>query len=44
MTVWPMYEHHFKEFKDREDVMILNGEISTEKCLNYVLKCIIEEL
>lgn len=40
--VWPMYIKHFNEFKNKDDdnMVILNGELSKEKCLNYVLNCI----
>lgn len=44
MIVWPEYEKHMKTFKDREDILFLNGEASPEKCFQYVLKCLIEEL
>lgn len=40
MCVWPMYERHFQEFKDRKDVYVLNGEIPQENILNYVLNCV----
>lgn len=40
MCVWPMYEKHFKEFKDRTDIFMLNGEVGKENILNYVLNCI----
>lgn len=40
MCVWPMYEKHFKEFKDRPDIYMLNGEVPKENILNYVLNCI----
>ncbi|XP_055687980.1 nicotinamide riboside kinase 1 [Lutzomyia longipalpis] len=34
--VWPMYEKHFQEIKDRTDIRLLNGALATEKCLDYV--------
>lgn len=40
MCVWPMYEKHFKEFRDRTDVYMLNGEVPKENIMNYVLNCI----
>ncbi|XP_058125995.1 nicotinamide riboside kinase 2 [Anopheles ziemanni] len=40
MCVWPMYEKHFQEFKDRKDIYILNGEIPQENIFNYVLNCV----
>ncbi|XP_050090582.1 nicotinamide riboside kinase 2 [Anopheles aquasalis] len=40
MCVWPMYEKHYKEFKDRKDIYVLNGEIPQENIFNYVLNCI----
>jgi hypothetical protein len=44
MVVWPAYEKHLREFKDREDVMFLNGDALPEKCFQFVLKSIIDEL
>jgi nicotinamide/nicotinate riboside kinase len=44
MTVWPMYEINFREFKERKDIMILNGDVTKERCFNYALKCIMDEL
>lgn len=44
MIVWPEYEKHLKSFKDREDVVFLNGEATPEKCFQYVLKSLLEEL
>lgn len=40
MCVWPLYEKHFKEFKDQPDIFMLNGEIPKENIFNYVLNCI----
>ena len=40
MCVWPLYEKHFQEFKDRKDIIILNGEISQEKIFKFVMNCI----
>lgn len=40
MCVWPLYEKHFKEFKDRPDMFMLNGEVPKENIFNYVLNCI----
>ncbi|XP_055703003.1 nicotinamide riboside kinase 1 [Phlebotomus papatasi] len=34
--VWPMYEKHFQEIKDRTDIRLLNGTLAPEKCLDYV--------
>lgn len=44
MVVWPSYEKHLREFKDREDVLFLNGDASPEKCLKFVVKSITDEL
>lgn len=44
MVVWPEYEKNLKTFKDREDIIFLNGEATPERCFNYVLKTIISEL
>lgn len=44
MIVWPEYEKHLKSFKDREDVVFLNGEATPEKCFQFVLKSLLEEL
>lgn len=40
MIVWPMYERHFREFRDCEDIIMLNGEIPAERLLKYSLNCI----
>lgn len=37
MIVWPEYERHLREFKDRKDVMFLNGDVSPKKILDFVL-------
>lgn len=37
MVVWPEYEKHLREFKDKKDVIFLNGEVSPEKILDFVL-------
>lgn len=44
MIVWPYYEKHLREFKDRSEVLFLNGEIPPEKCLQFVLNSLIDEL
>lgn len=36
MVVWPFYERHLREFKDREEIIFLNGAISPKKCFEYV--------
>lgn len=38
--VWPLYEKHFKKFSDSGEVIILNGSMSSEKCLFFVLNCV----
>uniref|UniRef100_A0A182K932 Deoxynucleoside kinase domain-containing protein n=1 Tax=Anopheles christyi TaxID=43041 RepID=A0A182K932_9DIPT len=40
MCVWPMYEKHYREFKGRKDIYVLNGEIPTDSIFNYVLNSI----
>lgn len=37
MIVWPMYEKHLGEFKDREDVAKINGDLSPDRLLKYIL-------
>lgn len=37
MVVWPEYERHLREFKDRKDVTFLNGEVPPEKIFDFVL-------
>lgn len=44
MVVWPSYEKHLKEFKDKEEVKFLNGDAAPEKCLEFVWRSIIDEL
>jgi nicotinamide/nicotinate riboside kinase len=44
MVVWPEYEKNLQHFKHRKDVMFLNGEASPEKCFNFVLNSLINEL
>lgn len=38
--VWPMYEQHFNEYRERHDLIILNGEAKSEQCFAFVLRCI----
>ncbi|XP_037907016.1 nicotinamide riboside kinase 1 [Hermetia illucens] len=40
MCVWPMYERHFREIRDCEEIIMLNGELSRERLLNFALRCI----
>jgi hypothetical protein len=44
MVVWPSYEKNLREFKDKNDITFLNGAAKPEKCFQYVLKSIIDEL
>lgn len=44
MVVWPAYEKHLRAFKDRREVMFLNGEIPPENCFQFVLKSLLDEL
>lgn len=44
MIVWPEYEKHMKSFKGREDIVFLNGEAAPDKCFQFVLKSLNEEL
>jgi uridine kinase len=44
MVVWPEYERHLREFKDRKDVMFLNGEVPPEKIFDFVLYNIKDQL
>lgn len=37
MCVWPMYVKNFNEFRDVEDLHVMNGELPTEKVLSFVL-------
>lgn len=40
MCVWPHYEKNFMDYRDRKDIIFLNGEISKEKIFKFVLKII----
>jgi nicotinamide/nicotinate riboside kinase len=40
MVVWPMYEKHFKEFRDVEGLVILNGALPREQIGVFVRKSI----
>lgn len=44
MCVWPMYEKHFSEIRDRNDIAVLNGDLPKERLFNYVLNCILNYL
>lgn len=44
MVVWPSYEKHLREFKDREGVLFLNGDAPPEKCFQYVLDSMLNEV
>lgn len=44
MIVWPAYMKHLREFKDREDVLFLNGDAEPEKCFNFVVESLMNEL
>jgi uridine kinase len=44
MIVWPEYEKHLKSIQNHKDVIFLNGEVSPDKCFEYVLKRLIEDL
>lgn len=44
MVVWPAYEKHLRKFKDSEDVLFLNGDAAPEKCFQFVLKTLLDEL
>lgn len=35
--VWPMYVKNFNEFRELEDLQVMNGELPTEKVFLYVL-------
>lgn len=37
VCVWPMYEQHFNELKSKEDIILLNGDATKEKCFAYAL-------
>ncbi|XP_055845380.1 nicotinamide riboside kinase 1 [Episyrphus balteatus] len=38
MCVWPFYEKNFAEFRERKDLIILNGEMCKDKIFKYVLQ------
>lgn len=38
--VWPMYMRNFEEYRDRDDVVVLNGELATERTCEFVLKAL----
>lgn len=40
LCVWPMYQQNFDEIKNKEDLILLNGETSKEKVFQYVFECI----
>lgn len=40
ICVWPMYEAHFNELKEKDDIILLNGISSKEKCFAYALNCV----
>lgn len=40
MTVWPMYDRHFKEFANRQDIVYLNAEVPQDKLFKFVLNAI----
>ncbi|CRL08745.1 CLUMA_CG021281, isoform A [Clunio marinus] len=44
MVVWPLYEKHLQEFKDREEVTFLNGDAPPDKCFHFVLKSLMDEI
>lgn len=44
MVVWPEYEKHLREFKDRKDVIFLNGDVSPEKIFDFVLYVLTTQL
>ncbi|KAG5678191.1 hypothetical protein PVAND_007884 [Polypedilum vanderplanki] len=44
MVVWPEYERNLQNFKHRKDVTFLNGQASPEKCFDFVLNSLINEL
>lgn len=44
LCVWPMYEQHFAELREKDDIVLLNGESPKEKCFAYVLNQIIQAL
>lgn len=40
LCVWPMYEQNFSEIKNKEDILLLNGDTTQEKLFSYVFNCI----
>lgn len=40
ICVWPMYEQNFNEIRNKNDILLLNGEISKEKIFQHVFNCI----
>ncbi|XP_067644324.1 uncharacterized protein [Eurosta solidaginis] len=38
ICVWPNYEKNFNEIRDRQDITFLNGELSKERILTFVLQ------
>lgn len=36
LCVWPMYEQNFNEIKNKDDIMLLNGETTQEKLFSHV--------
>lgn len=42
--VWPMYEQNFNEIRNKDDIQLLNGEISKEKIFQHVFNCIKEAI
>lgn len=39
LCVWPMYEQNFNEIKNKDDIMLLNGDTTQEKLFSYVFNC-----
>lgn len=40
LCVWPMYEQNFDGIKNKEELVVLNGEASKEKIFLYALDCL----
>lgn len=40
ICVWPMYEQNFNEIKNKDDILLLNGEIGKDKLFQHVFDCI----
>lgn len=40
VCVWPMYEQNFADIKNKDDIMILNGETSKESLFQHVFDCV----